>query len=298
MIENNRYIEEDEIDLRELFAVIWKNKWKIFLFTFVITTLAVGYVLIKPNIYKSEIILIPQEQKSPSMGGLGALAGLAGVDVGGGGVSALSNMNLILKDFNFQIKIIRKFNLIKELENTKNYIYPFGLKFESQNENNQTLAEREFLAYKKLSKIIAISEDKKSGVITLSAELENRFLAKKLVDIYLKEITTHLRILDMKDIDSKLSFYETAVSETENIELQSQLTQLMSSLIQKKVLANASEFYIVKKMIDSRVPQIVEKTKPKRSLIVIVAFVTSIILGIFLVFFIEFLKGDEENEKK
>ena len=297
MVEQNRYIEEDEIDLRELFAVIWKNRWKIFLFSFIITNLTIAYTLTKPNIYKSEIILIPQEQKSPSMGGLGALAGLAGVDVGGSGVSALSNMNLILKDFNFQMQIIRKFHLIKEFENTDNFIYPFGLKFEKSLDENSTLAEQEFSVYKKLINIISVSEDKKSGVITISAELEDRFLAKKLVDIYLKAITSHLRILDMKDIDSKLSFYETAVSETENIELQSQLTQLMSSLIQKKVLANASEFYIVKKIVDSRVPEIVEKTKPKRSLIIIVAFITSIILAIFLVFFIEFLKGDNENEK-
>ena len=37
--------------------------------------------------------------------------------------------------------------------------------------------------------------------------------------------------------------------------------------------------------------------KPKKKLIVVVAFVTGLILSIFLVFFMEFIKGFREEEK-
>ena len=297
MVDENRiYLEEDEINLRELFFTIWNNKWKIVFFTFVITSATIWYVVHLPNIYKSEIILIPQEQKS-SMGGLGALAGLAGVDMGGGEVSAYSNMDIVLKDWNFQMSVIKKYALLEKFKNRENIVYPLGLDFSEKSEDANISLEAQLLnTYKHILSILSISEDKKSGMIRLSIEIEDRFLAKELVDIFLKEVVEHLRKLDMKDIDLKIEFYEKELYETENLELQSKLTQLLSALIQKKMLANASQFYVVKKITDSRVVTIFEKVKPKRGLIVVVAFVTSIILGIFGVFMIEFIRGKKDEK--
>jgi uncharacterized protein involved in exopolysaccharide biosynthesis len=45
-------IEEDEIDLRELFAIIAKHKKFIAVFVFIVTLLTIIYVLAKPNEYK------------------------------------------------------------------------------------------------------------------------------------------------------------------------------------------------------------------------------------------------------
>jgi len=49
-----RYIEEDEIDLRELFLTLWKKKGFIVGFTFVITFLAIVYVFLKTPIYEAK----------------------------------------------------------------------------------------------------------------------------------------------------------------------------------------------------------------------------------------------------
>ena len=56
---NNHYIEEEEIDLRELFKIIWQSKKFIILFTFVITLLSVIYVLFKNPIpiYKGTLLV-------------------------------------------------------------------------------------------------------------------------------------------------------------------------------------------------------------------------------------------------
>ncbi len=50
--ENTRYIEEDEIDLKELFKTIWNKKVFIIIFTSVITVIAVIYSLSKTPIYE------------------------------------------------------------------------------------------------------------------------------------------------------------------------------------------------------------------------------------------------------
>jgi uncharacterized protein involved in exopolysaccharide biosynthesis len=295
----HQYLEEDEIDLRELFSTIKRHIWKIFFFSFVVTSIVLAYVIYLPNVYKSETILVPQEQTKPSIGGLGALAGLAGIDLGGGGMDATNSLSAILSDYSFNEKMIEKYGLDKKLildVNISTFVYPFGLDLAKKEEVKEEKSKEEiiFNTYKEIQDIVSISSDKKSGAITLSAEHSNRFLTKELVDIYLKEMTTHLRKTDLIDTQKQIDYYEREMAKTSNIELREQLSKLVSGLIQKKVLSEASEFYIVKKITDSRVAFVKDKVKPKRALILVVAFVTSIILGIFGVFFYEFIKGPEE----
>ena len=75
-------IQEDEIDLKELFNTILKYRYKIALFTFGVVLATLVYVLSIPNSYKSELILTPQSESKSSGGGLESLASLAGVSLG------------------------------------------------------------------------------------------------------------------------------------------------------------------------------------------------------------------------
>ena len=67
--------QEDEIDLRELFGIIWQGKWWIIAITFVFAVGSVIYSLSLPNIYKSEATLAPTEEASG--GGLSQMAVLS-----------------------------------------------------------------------------------------------------------------------------------------------------------------------------------------------------------------------------
>ena len=300
-------IEEDEIDLRELFHTIWIHKYKIMIFTFVVTSLTIIYTLSVPNSYKSSVILAPQVQSSKSsLGGLSALAGMAGVNLGGGSMDAYNSLKTVINDDGFEKMLVEKYNLSEKLSPKamdKHLVFALGVRtfydfFHATNKkDDRSKDEIEYDTIKKLKKIVSISSDKKSGAITLSVVLPDRFLAKKLLEIYLHESTNYLRKIDMLEINKKLHYYKNELANTNDIELKTQISQLISALIQKKVLSSASEFYIVKEITKPEVAFIKDKTKPKRALIVIVAFITSIILGIFGVFFIEFLKNSKEEEQ-
>ena len=305
-LDTNNYMEEDEIDLRELFHTIWMHKYKIAVFTFTMTVLTIVYTLSLPNSYKSSTVLAPQDQSSaPSLGGFSALAGMAGINVGGGNMDAYNSLNTIINDYGFQKMLVEKYNLSEKLSPKnmdKNLVFALGIKniynlFHFGEKDNRTKDEIEYDTIKKLKKIVSISSDKKSGAITMSVTLPDRFLAKKLLKIYLYESTNYLRKIDMIDIDKKLKYYKKELANVGDIELKTQISQLISSLVQKKVLSAASEYYIVEEITKPEVPYIKDKVKPKRALIVIVAFVTSMILGIFGVFFIEFLKNNREEEE-
>jgi len=146
--------------------------------------------------------------------------------------------------------------------------------------------------YKALLEMISVTSDKESGIITLQVESPDRYLAKELVEIYLTELTNYLREMDMSNIQTQIDYYMSEIENVDEISMKDQLGQLASALIQKKVLSKANKYYNVKQLIKPQVAYIKDKTKPKRALVVIVAFITSLILGVFGVFFIEFLKQE------
>ena len=301
----NQEILEDEIDLRELFNTINKNRVKIFILTLIITSLAVIYALSIPNSYKSQTILVPQTEAKPSLGGLSTLAGMARVDLGGSGqIDAATSFETILKDYSFEQYMIEKYNLIDKFT-LKQENLVFALSFDGfynmfhfeSSEDSVNIEEKTYSTYQKILTTLSISTDKKSGLITLSAESIDRFLSKELVEIYLVELTNYLRKTEMQNVDKQIKFYKNEFNNIADISIKTQLGNLAAGLLQKKVLAEANEYYNVKQLTKPQVAYIRDKTKPKRSLIVIVSFITSIILGIFAVFFLEFIRSEDIDKK-
>ena len=303
-------IEEDEIDLRELFATIWKNKFTIMAIALIITSMAVLYALYKPNVYTSQSILVPKDQGGkPSLGGgAAALAAMAGINIGGsgGGIDVANMFKNLLGDYAFNKPIIKKYHLDQMLSEksiephlvfaaNQKTVYEF---FKSSKKiKQQQYDEILFNTFKKLKGILSVSTDKESGAITLSAKFEDRFVAKKLIAIYLKEMSNYIKWLDLKEIDDQVHYYEDELQKAKNLDLKENINELLSALVKKKVLSQAGEFYMVKQLTKPQVPYVKDKVGPKRALIVIVAFITSIILGIFLVFFKEFLKNNDDNDR-
>jgi capsular polysaccharide biosynthesis protein len=254
-----------------------------------------------------------KEQSKPSIsGGAAALAAMAGVNIGGGGggLDIASMFKNLIEDFSFNTYVIKKYHLVKRLSPEgmhQNMIYALNGEqmamdiknfFKSKEDEKEPKSEDEliFEIFKKLKTIISTSTDKESGAITLSATLEDRFLAKELVNIYLKEMSDYIKVLDMKEIAEQEAYYNNELDQASSIELKQNLADLLSALMKKKVLSQAGEYYMVKQLTKADVAYVKDKSKPKRALIIIVAFITSIILGIFMIFFREFLNKKDEDE--
>jgi len=203
-----------------------------------------------------------------------------------------------LEDKSFLDYVITKYDLVKKLSHPKNLVYPFGLEFSKslKCDEKESEGEQKYCIRKALKDIISISSDKKSGLITLSATYYDRFLAKELVDIFLKEATQKIKENDMKNIKQQIKYYKQELANTKDISLKTQLSKSLSSLVQKEVFSNANSYYMVTKLTDSQVAYIKDKAKPKRALIMIVSLITGMILAIFIVFFREFLKNSADEK--
>jgi len=298
------YCDGDEIDLRELFKIIWKQRIKIVVLISLVLLLSFIYVLGKPNIYTSKTILIPKQQEKSSLTTASALASMAGISV----PNDSSSINIpklfdeLLNDFYFNKNIILKHHLVERFSKKsidKNLVFAFGFDgfyrlFSSTDEKKDKNA-RIFDIYKKIKNILSVSSDKNSNLITLKAKSEDRFLAKELLDIYLKEMSDYIKKMDLESIESQMKYYQNELSKVNDVELKANILDMISNLIKRKVLSQSGKFYMVKQLTEPKVAYIKDKTEPKRALILIVSFITSLIFGIFLVLFLEFLKGKKSE---
>jgi len=302
---NIDYIEEDEIDLRELFATIMKGKKIIAALVVVITTLTLIYALSLPNSYKSEAVLIPTaEDSGSSLGSLGGLAAMAGVSIGGGGsMTPDVAFNSLLNNYEFMKTFVEKNKIVEHydaLDLDKNYIFALGYRglydmFKSSPDENKEYKEKVFNVITALQKNFSISSDKKTALITVSFTDYDRAYPPVVIDEFLRDASAYLVENNLDITNKKLKYFQKELLKAESFELRQSLSGMISKILQEKVMMKSKVYYQCDVLTQPFPSYIKDKTKPKRGLIIVVAFITSIILGVFLVFFLEFIRGQKEE---
>ena len=128
MSDNNRNMQymDDEIDLKELFAVLWSGKWLISAVTSVAAIVSILIALWLPNIYTASAVLAPADGGESGLGGLleqyGGLASLAGVSLpGGGGANQTGYALELMKSRKFISEFVERHEILPELMAAENH---------------------------------------------------------------------------------------------------------------------------------------------------------------------------------
>ena len=301
-------IEEDEIDLKELLTTIVKGKKIIAFITLAIVSLSFIYVLKLPNIYKSEAVLIPTESKSGGLGGLGGLAAMAGISVGGGSMTPDVAFNSLLHNYDFMKKFVIENKIVEHYSNIdadKNYVFAFGYRsiydfFKSEQEKDITkdLESDIFDTIKLIQRNLSISSDKKTALINVSYSDADRTYPPTIIEAFLKDASDYLVKNNLHIINTKLGYFKKELREAESFELRQSISSIISSIIEEKIMTQSKTYYQCDILTTPSESYIKAKTKPKRGLILVVSFITSIILSIFLIFFLEFIRKDDNSPKE
>jgi len=153
------HIEDDEIDIYELWLILKKRlKWIFGTFA-VFLTLAIVYILISPPVYKTETSIYPLQGQQQT--GLSTLAGTLGISLPTSSQSL--TVEAILKSNTIKETLIKKLNLMPLLFESK---WDNKTKTWKDPEDAPTILD----GIDKLEDLISISTDKKTGVITISVE--------------------------------------------------------------------------------------------------------------------------------
>lgn len=107
MIKESKHIEEEEIDILELFQTIWKRKRIIFRSVAVFGVIGLFVAVFSPKEFTAKTIVVPQTQQSSKGGNLGGLAAMAGINIEGNSSNDISPM--------LYPKIVSSIPFLKEL---------------------------------------------------------------------------------------------------------------------------------------------------------------------------------------
>ena len=304
-MQENKPLEEDEIDLKELFKTIWAKKIFIVIFTLVVTILAGFYAYSKTPIYEAKALLeIGEYKKNPVDDAVALEKKLSTIFIDmeknlKDKTSEISNISVVkgLKNF-LEIKSESTSN-----EEAKNEILKV-LTF-VQNEHEKILDDVKKQKEMELRNIdLQIADIKSKSVALIDKKIENNIKNLKSLEEQLKQVDENLKKIDtlnpslaaLKLMEKRDITNSINTITIQNFELESKKDELLTTNLytleeSKKIIElsllphNYKNTQIVGEIMTNDFP-----TKPKKILIVAVAFVTGFIISIFLVFLFNFIK--------
>jgi uncharacterized protein involved in exopolysaccharide biosynthesis len=300
---------DDEIDLRELFGVLWAGKIKIIAITAVFAVASVIYALSVPNQYKATALLAPAQSGGGGLsGGLGQLGGLAslaaGVTLGGGESSEAQIAQEIMKSWSYIEGFIAQNNIAVEVYAAQGWSKGSNeLQINDgvyDTENKQWLIENaagvtgppsSWSLFQTFSGRLAVSEDKKSGLVSVSIEYYSPLIAKQWVDMYVESINRFMQQRQVTKVTRNIEYLQEQIGKTSIAEMQEVFYSIIEEQTKSKMLAEASPDYAFVAVGPSMVPE--EKSQPKRALICILGTLLGGMLSVLLVLVMHYARKSD-----
>ena len=306
--------EKEFLTLSFLIKEIWSKKVIISTVVFIVTIVSVIYALNVPNVYKSTVVLAPNEQEQA-----GALSGLASQF---GGIASLAGVNLeqgsnksklaieLLKSHVFLSEFITKFDLKADIFASINWHgdkNKFEYDTEIYNENKSEWVREVDFPYKPepdmqevvkkfKEESLIISQDEESGLFYLSVLSYSPYFAKGISDLLVKEINNYMKVDEISRTEKSIHFLQNSVKETSNAEVKTVFFQLIQQQYQKKMLAETQEDFVFRVVDPSIVP--LEKYKPSRALIVLGFIFGALFISVAIVVFRVVLTYEKNRNAK
>jgi uncharacterized protein involved in exopolysaccharide biosynthesis len=300
------FVANDEIDLRELFSVLWLGKKLIIAITILFAVGSVAIALLMPNIYKSEALLAPAEETQG--GGLsalanqfGGLASLAGINLGKSGTDKTELAIEVMQSRKFISDFIERHDILPDLMavdkwslsdnkisydpelydiNTKEWVRQVELPLQAKPSMQE--------AYKQFTKIFSVTSDKQTGLVTVSIEHKSPYVAKQWVDWLVTDINQVMKQRDVTEAKRSTEYLEKQIEQTNVADIRTVLYKLVEEQAKIIMFAEVRDEYIFKTVDPALVPE--EKAKPKRALICVLGTLLGGMLAVFIVLVRYFVK--------
>jgi uncharacterized protein involved in exopolysaccharide biosynthesis len=289
---------DDEIDLKELFNVLWAAKKLILGITSVFAFVSVIYALSLPNQFKASALLAPAQQQSGGLSGalgdLGGLAALAGVNIGGGDGGEAQIAQEIIRSWGFLAKFVEENDLAVEVFaadgwskeknqlSIDNDIYDIEEKRWVRNPpSGKTANPTSWELYKKFLEMVSISADNKTGLISLSVEYFSPYMAQQWVEQLVVSINQHMQQRKLQMVNTNIEYLEAQIQKTSIAGMREVFYTIIEEQVKSKMLAEASPEYVFVTVSPAMVPE--EKSQPKRALICILGVLLGGMLSVAFV---------------
>jgi uncharacterized protein involved in exopolysaccharide biosynthesis len=284
-------VDEDEINLLDLFIVLLKHKVMIFSVVVLAGIAAVVISLLMPDVYRSEATIAPttEEKGGGALSALGGFGAMIASEVGIGATGSLEQFDVVLKSRELTASIVRKYDLMPFLFEDAWDPIKKGWKEETPKAED---------IYKAVHNLLNVTPDKKQNVVEVSFEAKDPRMAQTILNYYIVGLSEFLRRQTLEDAAAQQVHLAQQLAKTTDPLLKNRLYELIAKQIEKETLAKIQKYYSFNVIDPAYVPE--KKFKPKRALICILSVVVAFFVAIFLAFFLEYvhnLKTREDPER-
>jgi uncharacterized protein involved in exopolysaccharide biosynthesis len=307
--EIEKTVVTNEITLRDLISIIWREKIWVILITIAVTGIAVVHALMQKEIFSTSTIFITKTGKSGGSG-LSSLASIAGVSLGNSSdVDVADYLNIVVQDKEFLKKLLEKKWFYN---NGSMYLKDiWELQFDSVKINDQYAVLKTQLDYIRGNKVIGNNKDKRTGIQTLTVNAPSAQLAYDINVEVIAQLSDYIRNSIKSQAKEKREFTEKRIAEVKedldknendlarfkerNIASSSPKLMLEEMRLTRQITIN-QEVYIqlqkqyemtkIEELNDQPLVQIIKspeiplnRSKPDRRQIVVLGFLVGIIFG-------------------
>ena len=301
---------DDEIDLKELFMVLWSGKWLISAVTGLAAAISVVVALSLPNIYTASALLAPAESSGGGLSGLmkqyGGLASLAGVSLPGGEEGSRAQLGMqLMKSRAFIGDFVERRDILPELMAVESWDAGSGdVVFDPESYDaaskkwvrdieppkSPTPSAQE--AHKAFSAVLGVSQDKQTGYVTVSIEHQSPVIAAQWVNWLVEDVNAAVKAQDVAEAEKSIEYLKQQVANTSLADLQAMFFELIQSQTETVMLAEVRPEYVFKTIDPAVIPE--EKSKPSRALICVLGTLLGGMLGVVIVLIRHYARSEPE----
>ncbi len=288
----NNGLETDQVAFRTLCAAMYRLRYICIAWLILVAGVAVYVALQLPNQYRSVATLVANEPSGKLSGisaSLGSVGSLAGLGIGGGTEKKSVVAIEMMKSRQFFSSFLQKNDIKLALMAASDWdpvadkllydeqIYdtssatwvrkPIGLR------HAEPSVQECFEAF---MRIFSVSQDKLTGVVTLSIEFMSPPLAQQWLQLYIDEVNLQMRLRDVKEAEDSIRFIEDKIQNTDLAEVRAVMYSMLEEHHKTLVVANIRSDYVFKSIDPPSLSDL--KAGPARSLIVLGALLAALLL--------------------
>ena len=289
----NDPVFEDEVDLRELISVVWKEKIAIIVATGVVALSSIFISLSLTNYYTSEAVVIARDQQDTPLSEFSGLASLAGVNLDNAG-SSLFKMMAIIESREFVKHLITFDDVLPSIMAAKSYdassqeLYFDPEVYDSETKTwtrevpvNRALEPSYLEAHKEYLEMISMVKDKLTGHISIGVEHVSPVFAKEFLTLIIQEANNLNRDIDIESSSKALTYLTAELSQTPQLEVKKSISKLIEHQFETRMMASIHDDYVLIPLEPPFIPE--RKSGPIRSLIVILSTLVAGLVSVMTV---------------
>lgn len=269
--------DDDEINLVELWNMLWGSKWLIIAITSIFAAASITYAILATEWYSADVLLAPADDRStPTLPvQLGGLATLAGI-----GVDRKTNAEAVavLSSREFTRAFIEEENLM-----------PILLAEQWDTEGKRWKAEdpsdwpdiRDAVRFFDGS-VRRVTEDLNTGLVVLVVEWTDPELAAQWANLLVKRLNERMRQRTLVTAEANIAYLQERLRTSNLVTLQQSIGSLLENELQKVMIASGNEEFSFRVIDPAEPPKL--RSRPNRALIVMATTLLGGLISLIVVF--------------